>query len=274
MLLTRPSQRQSLVSVVQRSRHYAAMVALLLIAGAAQADPIACTLASNESSKIQRGDQPIVLPAHLPDCAGATVTQGSVVACISTRLDTLKCAKLTRGQTVSRAVFGPKDMPMGWRASLTSLLQGGVERADAKSRGALDELPSGQVLMSATSFDIDFTQEEFVGVQAIEFREGDRQGELVVRVPAHGLRSVDATRFQPGKTYSWAILPAGDLVPFYGQFTVLDKAERRHAKKLARRLAEESEDRQIQAMLIADSLYQRGHVFDARQTLKQAVQAR
>ena len=102
----------------------------------------------------------------------------------------------------------------------------------ATSRGASDSLPMGQVLMAAPKFVIDFTQDAFGGVKAVEFREGTPQGKLVASVPGGAVRRVDSSQFLPGKTYSWAILPAGHFVPFYGQFVVVDQASHRKADKL------------------------------------------
>lgn len=261
-----------IASCLKRKRIAVAVPTLLLICSLAHAEPFACSLAGGRAASIKLGEKTMSLPAHLPDCSGVEVLDGAVVACIPTQLDTLRCEKIFKGGTISRALFGPNAASRGWQKSLTDLLRGGFGKDDAKSRGAGDSLPSGQVLMLMPSFDIDFTQEEFGGVQAIEFREGGRQGPLVVRVPGRGLRSVVTSHFEPGKTYSWALLPEGSLAPFYGQFTVAGEALRRQVKVQTERARRASADRQVQAVLSADSLYNQGYGFDAVQALKQGFQ--
>ena len=252
----------------------AVLVSLFGLAGlcssrAAFAEPLACTLVGGADAAASLAGKPLALPANLPDCAEVHVTSGAVVACVATQLDTLKCEKLSEGATITPSVFGPKTVVQGWIASLVALLGSGAASVDAQSRGGADSLPSGQVLMAALRFEVDFTHKAFAHIEAVEFHEGNPQGALVVRVPGYGVRTVDAAQFMPGKTYSWAILPAGHSVPFYGQFVVLDEATRREADKLVQQVIKAQADPQIKAILSADSLYQQGYVFDAAQVLKQ-----
>lgn len=244
----------------------------LLATGEALADPLACTLAGGPDAIATQAGTPLLLPANVADCSGVRVTKG-VVACVTTQFDTLKCEKFSEEQTITPSVFGPKTIVQGWRASLVALVGGGPGTVVATSRGTADSLPTGQVLLATPRFDIDFTQKAFAGVQAIEFREGTPQGALVVRVPGDGVQRVDSSQFLPGKTYSWAILPAGNFVPFYGQFLVVDRANHRKADKLVEQALKRQSDPQVQAMLRADSLHQQNYVFDAVQVLKQAFTA-
>jgi hypothetical protein len=241
-----------------------------LATGEVLAEPFACTLAGGKGAVATRAEAVMELPRNEANCSGVKVAKGAVVACITTQFDTLKCEKFSVGQTIDSSAFGPKTSVQGWRASLVALLGGGPGSVTATSRGASDSLPTGQVLLAAPGFDIDFTHASFAGVQAVEFREGTPQGALVVRVPSDGVQRVKPAKFLPGKTYSWAILPAGDLVPFYGQFVVVDRASHRKADKLVKQALDLQSDPQLKAMLRADSLYHQGYAFDATQVLKQA----
>lgn len=243
------------------------MAALLACANTHGA-PLACTLAADPKTEVRQGGQKLKLPRNLGDCTGVQVISGSVVACIQGKLDALRCKTIESPETISPGAFG-NTVALEWRKSLTELFSAGFGAADAKSRGAIDDLPTGTVLMAAASFDIDFTQSSRAGLQAVEFREASPQGALLLRVPAIGVRTVDASLFAPGKTYSWALVPPGNSAVLHGRFTVADEATRRKILRHARTGQGTQADPRIQSVLRADSFYRDGYVFDAAQALKQ-----
>lgn len=247
-------------------------LAALLACGSTWAAPLACTLAADPKTVARQGGEKLNLPRNLDDCSGVKVVSGAVVACIQDRLDALRCKTIEPPETISSGTFG-NTVVHEWRKSLVKLFSGGFGASDAKSRSAIDSLPNGPVLMAAPSFDIDFTQPLMTGVQAVEFREAAPQGALLVRVPAIGVRTVDASLFAPGKAYSWAVVPSGKFATLHGQFTMADATTRRKAQAHAQKAVGAQPDPRIQAVLRADSFFRDGYVFDAAQAVKQGFQA-
>lgn len=245
---------------------------LLLSAAPAQA-ALPCTLAGvGAAATVMLGGAPVVLPALMPDCNGARVTAGQVVACVQDQRERLHCRELVAVATVSATAWPAVGAGSGWLDRVLALLRGSVERSDAISRSltATDVLPVGPVAFLDTQLELDFSSQALAGVDRIDFTDV-LSGERVASVTGPGVQLLDTQRLlRPGRSYTWTLRSSNPAMDEAARrFTNLD-AEQRLALDEALKAANEHPSPVARAVATAAVVQARGLTFDAAVLLRRA----
>lgn len=246
-------------------------LALSLLALEARAD-FDCSMIEASSGSASRNGSSLSLPLQIPNCEGVRVTSGTVVICAQDRRKRLVCRSFHEGETVTAGKLFPGPAGTGWTLAMLDLIRGGADERRAVSRGADQAnayLPQGAVLLLRDDFLIDFSHPALAGIQAVEFRQGSATGQILVSVPAIGVRTVSSSQFRRGETYWWNVVARRSGLPFSGAFSVLDAQHLRDTRAVEAALASTggAQDRQARAVMLAEWLYTQDLPFDAAQTL-------
>ena len=246
--------------------------ALLVFAAPARA-ALPCTLAGvGDTAAVMLSGARVVLPALLPDCNGARVTAGKVVACVQDHRERLQCRELVAVATVTATAWPAVGVGSAWLTQVLALLRGSVERSDAISRKptAADVLPEGPVAFLEAKMPVDFADEALADVDRIDFTDV-LSGERVASVSGPGVQLMDLQRLlRPGRSYSWTLRSNKPEIDETTQrFTYLG-AEERQALDEALSAANDHGSPTANTLVTAAMMQGRGLSFDAAMLLRSA----
>lgn len=240
----------------------AAMPVLPLPASAALECSIVATGAG--TAEVFAGDASVKLPAVLPDCEGARIKQGEVAVCVQDERNRLRCRTLAGAAVIGQATVGASSAEeRPWLKALGRMFAGDIGSQSALSRGTgrteLD-LPSGEVALLQSVLEIDLR-----AVKVVRFRDiaNDR---VVLEAQGGGIRKVDLTTFEPGKSYSWTV--DSDDPVLATRFTVQDQKSIGMARAEQARIAADPQlDPTARVLTLATWLFEQGLAYDARTAL-------
>jgi hypothetical protein len=225
-------------------------------------------IAQGEATVIER-DQQRTLPLRLAECDGIRIQSGVVSACYLNEQNARTCRTLKSGETFDAKTLGAREggSASAFRATMLSLFRGDPQARIGQSRAEppYAGFPYKIVLLADGDLVIHLT-EKTRNITSLALRSLAGDAPPLVVQAKQGQLVVSGSMLVRGAEYAWEA--SGDGLQFSGRFRVAPASEVEAMRKIIKENAGSADQADVgQRILIAETYFEYGYVFDALELL-------